>query len=76
MDGKGTRRPPGRPTAGTIDAQSVRGATTVPAASRGYDGGKKTPGRKRHIVTDCLGLLLAIAVTAANIGEGTPPWAF
>ncbi|MEU4466328.1 transposase [Streptomyces sp. NPDC024017] len=34
------------PTAGIIDAQSVR------AASRGYDGGKKVPGRKRHIVTD------------------------
>ncbi len=54
------------PTAGIIDAQSVRAAATVPAASRGYDGGKKVPGRKRHIVTDTLGLLLAVAVTAAN----------
>ncbi|MFF4753352.1 transposase [Streptomyces sp. NPDC002514] len=52
------------PTAGTIDAQSVR------AASRGYDGGKKVPGRKRHIVTDTLGLLLVVAVTAATtIGD-------
>lgn len=41
----------------------------MPAASRGYDGGKKVPGRKRHIVTDTLGLLLAVAVTAANIGD-------
>ncbi|GAA2766471.1 IS5 family transposase [Streptomyces paradoxus] len=57
------------PTAGIIDAQSVRAAATVPAASRGYDGGKKVPGRKRHIVTDALGLLLAVAVTAANIGD-------
>ncbi|MFD5656362.1 transposase [Streptomyces hirsutus] len=57
------------PTAGIIDAQSVRAAATVPAASRGYDGGKKVPGRKRHIVTDCLGLLLVVAVTAANIGD-------
>ncbi|WP_260848532.1 transposase [Streptomyces sp. SLBN-118] len=57
------------PTAGVIDAQSVRAAATVPAASRGYDGGKKVPGRKRHIVTDCLGLLLIVAVTAANIGD-------
>ncbi|MEU8975612.1 transposase [Streptomyces monashensis] len=31
------------PTAGIIDAQSVRAASTVPAASRGYDGGKKVP---------------------------------
>lgn len=57
------------PTAGIIDAQSVRAAATVPAASRGYDGGKKVPGRKRHIVTDTLGLLLAVAVTAASIGD-------
>ncbi|MFD8799678.1 transposase [Streptomyces atroolivaceus] len=57
------------PTAGNIDAQSVRAAATVPAASRGYDGGKEVPGRKRHIVTDTLGLLLAVAVTAANIGD-------
>ncbi|MGW2561591.1 transposase [Streptomyces sp. NPDC001514] len=57
------------PTAGIIDAQSVRAAATVPASSRGYDGGKKVPGRKRHLVTDCLGLLLVVAVTAANIGD-------
>ncbi|MER5603511.1 IS5 family transposase [Streptomyces sp. NPDC002265] len=57
------------PTAGVIDAQSVRAAATVPAASRGYDGGKKVPGRKRHIVTDTLGLLLVVTVTAANIGD-------
>jgi hypothetical protein len=47
----------------------VRAAATVPAASRGYDGGKKVPGHKRHIVTDTLGLLLVVAVTAANIGD-------
>ena len=45
------------------------GGASVPAASRGYDGGKKVPGRKRHIVTDTLGLLLAVCVTAANIGD-------
>ncbi|MEU9919387.1 transposase [Streptomyces sp. NPDC051001] len=56
------------PTA-RIDAQSVRAAATVPTASRGYDGGKKVPGRKRHIVTDTLGLLLVVAVTAPNIGD-------
>ncbi|MFE0517011.1 transposase, partial [Streptomyces sp. NPDC058964] len=57
------------PTAGIIDAPSVRAAATVPTASRGHDGGKKVPGRKRHIVTDTLGLLLVVAVTAANIGD-------
>lgn len=57
------------PSAGTIDAQSVRAAASVPSASRGYDGGKKVPGRKRHIITDTLGLLLVVAVTAANVGD-------
>ncbi|MBB4986631.1 IS5 family transposase [Streptomyces nymphaeiformis] len=57
------------PTADIIDSQSVRAAASVPAASRGYDGGKKVPGRKRHVITDCLGLLLVVAVTAANVGD-------
>ncbi|MGX1887057.1 IS5 family transposase [Streptomyces sp. NPDC055287] len=57
------------PTAGIIDAQSVKAAASVPSVSRGYDGGKKVGGRKRHIVTDCLGLLLVVAVTAANVGD-------
>ncbi|MGW1092841.1 IS5 family transposase [Streptomyces sp. NPDC002596] len=58
------------PTAGVIDAQSVKAAASVPSASRGYDGGKLINGRKRHIVTDCLGLLLlVVAVTAANVGD-------
>ncbi|MFD3730976.1 transposase [Streptomyces sp. NPDC058632] len=46
----------------------MRAAASVPAASRGYDGGKRVPGRERHIVTDTLGMLLAVCVTAANIG--------
>jgi hypothetical protein len=46
----------------------VKAAALVPSVSRGYGGGEKTGGRKRHIVTDCLGLLLVIAVTAANVG--------
>ena len=37
----------------------------------GYDGGKKIKGRKRHIVVDTLGLLLAVVVTAANLDDGT-----
>ncbi|MGQ5656106.1 IS5 family transposase [Streptomyces sp. EKR5.2] len=55
------------PTAGVIDAQSLKGAASVPAASRGFDGGKKVNGRKRHIVVDTLGLLLVVMVTAASV---------
>ena len=43
------------PTAAVIDAHTVRGADTVAAASAGYDAGKKTKGRKRHIVTTAWG---------------------
>jgi transposase len=57
------------PTAAVIDAQTVRGADTVPAASAGYDAGKKTKGRKRNIATDCLGLLLMVTVTAASVQD-------
>ncbi|GAA3135863.1 hypothetical protein GCM10010521_22440 [Streptomyces rameus] len=42
-----------------IDAQSVKTSTSVPAAGQGVDAGKKIVGRKRNIVTDTLGLLLA-----------------
>ncbi|MEU2629957.1 IS5 family transposase [Kitasatospora sp. NPDC007106] len=57
------------PTAGIIDSQSVRAAASVPRATSGYDGGKKVPGRKRHIVVDSLGLLLAVVVTAASVTD-------
>jgi transposase len=54
------------PSAGLIDSQSVRTADTVPASTRGFDAGKKVKGRKRFIVTDTLGLLLAVHVVAAS----------
>lgn len=57
------------PTAAIVDSQSVRAAATVPASSRGYDAGKKVPGRKRHIVVDCLGLLLVVMVTTASVHD-------
>ncbi len=57
------------PTAAIVDAQTVRGADTVPNTTAGYDAGKKTKGRKRHIATDTLGLLLAVVVTAAHIQD-------
>jgi transposase len=57
------------PTAGSIDSQSVKAADTVGGASRGYDGGKKINGRKRHIAVDTLGLLLTVIVTAASVQD-------
>jgi transposase len=57
------------PTAGIIDAQAVRGASTVGAGERGYDGGKRINGRKRHVVVDTLGLVLAVVVTAASVQD-------
>jgi transposase len=57
------------PTAGSIDSQSVKAADTVGAASRGFHGGKKINGRKRHVVVDSLGLVLAVLVTAASVQD-------
>src|SRR5664280_1436190 len=57
------------PTAGSIDSQSVKAADTVGTASRGYDGGKKINGRKRHIAVDTLGLLLVVFVTPASVQD-------
>ena len=54
-------------TAGAIDSQSVK-TTSVPS-SRGFDAGKKINGRKRHILVDTLGLLIAVAVTTASIQD-------
>jgi len=52
-----------------VDSQSTK-TTEVGGEQRGYDGGKKVKGRKRHIAVDTLGLLMAVVVTAANVSDG------
>jgi putative transposase len=67
---RATRAKAGRnasPSAAIIDAQSVK--TSRQGGLRGFDGGKLIKGRKRHIVTDTLGLLLAVIVHRADLHE-------
>ena len=59
------------PTASIMDTQSVKTSTNVPLSTQGTDAGKKIIGRKRGIITDTLGLLLAVIVTAASISDNT-----
>jgi putative transposase len=58
---------PHTPTTASVDSQTVKATAT--ADRRGYDGAKKVTGRKRHIVVDSLGLLLAVLVTAADVPD-------
>ena len=52
-----------------LDAQSVKTATNVSTTSQGVDAAKKIVGRKQSIITDTLGLLLMVLVTAASVQD-------
>ena len=56
-------------TTASVDSQSVD--TTSGGEQRGRDNAKNVDGRKRHIVVDSMGLLLAVLVTAANVDDAT-----
>ncbi|MGW2787894.1 IS5 family transposase [Streptomyces populi] len=67
--GERTRRSHGsnaEPTACVLDAQSVKTSANVAETGQGIDAGRKIKGRKRHLITDTLGLVLAVLITAAN----------
>ena len=57
------------PSAACIDSQSVK-TTEVGGTERGYAGGKKIKGRKRHVLVDTIGLLLVVLITSAALDDG------
>src|SRR3954464_3839162 len=65
--GRTQEKPYAPRTTASVDSQSVD--TTSGGEARGRDNAKNVDGRKRHIVVDSLGLLLAVLVTAASVDD-------
>src|ERR1035441_2704835 len=59
----------GTPSAGIVDARSVRASSTVSKKTKGFDAGKKINGRKTFGIVDTLGLLMAVVVVAASTSD-------
>ncbi len=57
------------PSLVVLDSQSVRAAAGVPKATTGLDAGKKTPGRRRGLAVDVIGLIIAVVVVAASVHD-------
>ncbi|WP_425528354.1 transposase, partial [Xanthomonas oryzae] len=61
------RTPSPPPQSLTHNSHGTRGSPQ--GGDSGYDAGKKIKGRKRHLVVDTLGLLLAVSITAASVQD-------
>ena len=59
------------PTLVVLDSQSVRAAAGVPKSTTGLDAAKKTPGRRRGLAVDVIGLIVAVVVVAASVHDNT-----
>jgi transposase len=57
------------PSLVVLDSQTVRAAAGVPKSTTGLDAGKKTPGRRRGLAVDVIGLIIAVVVVAACVHD-------
>jgi putative transposase len=57
------------PTLGIVDSQSVKTTENASMDTVGYDAGKKTKGRKRHVLVDVTGVILAIFISVGSVQD-------